>query len=107
MANSKMIAFPPLDTKLDYYSDWTVRMQLKLEEKACYYAVEHDAPDTDDEEILADFNTQNTKARAQIAKYLGPYALNIVKPHIASAKGMWDALRAAYENKVLQIRQTY
>lgn len=99
MADGKTIAFPPLDAKLDYYSDWVVRMQLKLEEKACYYAVEHDTPATEDAEIIADYQAQNNKARSQIVKYLGPYALNIVKPHISSAKAMWDALMNAYENK--------
>jgi len=105
MANDKIIAFPPLDAKLEYYSDWVVRMQIKLEEKLCYYAVEHDPPVADadgeelDPEILADFNQQNNKAHAQIAKHLGPYALNIIKPYIHLATAMWEALRMAYSNK--------
>ena len=92
-------AFLPLDTKPDYYSDWIVRMQLKLESKLCFYAVEHDQPETEDPEVLADYTAQNNTARSQIVKYLGPYALNIVKPHIHSAKAMWDALKLAYENR--------
>ena len=55
-------AFLPLDTKPDYYSDWIVRMQLKLESKLCFYAVEHDQPETEDPEILADYTAQNNTA---------------------------------------------
>ena len=104
MTSTKKVAFPPLDSKLDYYSDWVVRMRLKLEDKMCVYALEADAPRSidgvkPDEEVLADYRGQNNKARSQIVKYLGPYALNIVKPHIHSAKAMWQALKTAYENK--------
>jgi len=45
-------------------------MRLKLEDKNCFYAVENDVPALDDEELLADYNAQNNKARCQIAKFL-------------------------------------
>ena len=55
---------------------------VKLEDKMCALAIEEDAPRTidgtkPDKEVLADYWGQNNKARSQIVKYLGPYALNI------------------------------
>ena len=81
-------------------------MEIYLESKDCLNVIQNarpqvrdDVPDEELETAQREYDAMDRKAEAIIIRFLGPYALNIVRPHKASAYCMWEALREAYLNQ--------
>ena len=95
------LSFAPLDYRVEYYSDWSVRMKVLLRSLDCVEVLNDEDPTVIRSltaKQIQEKSQKDAKAMEAIFRHLSAYALNIVRDK-RNAKEVWIALKTTYEDR--------